>query len=225
MKKTRRGRPKGKKNVLVKAGLSPDENLRLAVAGDLNGKDGTFWAHDLWLHANPRPAVRDQGVQAGLDPEYAAEIRDDINRETGNAFGEEAFRRVKAGDGEFFRDFGETIERLASERWPDDNYRASLLAFLEYGRETRGPVSIPELREHLKKDGINKSVRALQTALGFFGYDYVRGKGGRRPAPRTHKRRRAISMRALVRSADEGFERFIGSRPEMQRRKNPGHFR
>jgi hypothetical protein len=134
--------------------------------------------------------------------------------------GAEVLRRVKAGDGQFFKDLGETIERSSAGRWPDDKYRHALVMFAISQPQTGAPLSVAkvrELRDSLKKEGIIKSLGAIRRDLRLLGFPYLRGKPGVKPAPRrAHKRRRGVSMRELQRSVEKGSKQFWALRRKSE---------
>lgn len=171
MKKAKVGRPKGSKNEpkLTKKGLSPSENLNLAVAGDLNGKLATAYAAQLWSGTHPRKKLLDLNVaEHGSTPERELEISiEGAESWFIETIAPEMFSRVKAGDGQFFKDFGETIERLSLGGWPADPKMATLLAFVTIANRL---VSVQESTTHLQLNGFPNTtedeVRRICRELG-----------------------------------------------------------
>lgn len=224
----RRGRPKGSRNVLVKPGLSRFENLALAAHGNSFASEGWLYGEILWDAAHPSSleprwiyVANGDWVRTAHPEQYAA-------GSTALELGEEAVRRAKAGDGQFFKDVGETLERLNSGRFADDKYHHELLWFATCVTGPDVPLSVADVQAHLKKEGFaDKSLGAIRRDLRLLGIPYTRGKAGRKPAPRpAQKRKRGVSMRGTPQMVDEGWKRFFASRPgALEKLRKSEHIR
>lgn len=218
MKKLRRkrGRPRGTGKLLVDSGYSIRENQELAAYGNLTRSRAAWYANFLYDVVYPG----ENPISASMPTEKLEAIQ----QSHAHRFGEEALRRLKAGDAQFFSDFAELVKLQCSGRFPVDLYRSLLIGFAAYPGETGVLRLIDEIQGYLRKEGIRKSKRALRRDLDHLGIRYAHGKPGRKPAPRpARKRPRQISMRALKQSVNAGSERFRSSRPEMMARRKSGH--